>query len=167
MADCRLPVQAHKISGNLTISSYEPGRAGKPAAGGLRPSPWGCLTAPPICSHMGGCFLATKPLWVSTPHLSNGLMVPRQRQVRQGGSKPKCSDISLFTHLHLGQKQGEGLGAGGQIPAPALFPPTVPLPSWGDGAQPRCWWRGHLGESYWDPSGSRKILCTEGHSQGH
>lgn len=123
--------QAHKISGNLTISSYEPGRAGKPAAGGLRPSPWGCLTAPPLCSHMGGCFLATKPLWVSTPHLSNGLMVPRQRQVRQGGSKSKCSDISLFTHLYLGQKQGEGLGAGGQIPAPALFPPTVFLPSWG------------------------------------
>lgn len=71
----------------------------KEAWGRLGLTSWGYPTAPHLSSHIGGCFLAMMPLWVSTSHLSNRLMFPRQRRISQGGPKSKGSDISVFTSL--------------------------------------------------------------------
>ena len=72
MADFKLPMghQPDLKTENSTTHSRELVDWG--AWGGQ-----GCLTAPPLCSHVGGYFLAMRPLRVSM-----GLMVCRQRRVK-------------------------------------------------------------------------------------
>lgn len=104
------------------------------AWGRLGLSSWGRRTGPYFFSHVGGCFLATMPLWVSTSHLSNGLMAPEHRRIQQGGSEAKCSEISIFTPLVsvwggsrvMGYQRGPG-------PCQRHLPPSVPHTSCGDG----------------------------------
>lgn len=101
-------------------------------------SSWGHPSGPYFFSHVGGCFLATMPLWVSASHPSNGLMAPEQKRIQQGRSKAKCSHISNFTPLISiwGGSRVMGCQRGGQSPTQCLFPPTVPHTSCGDGPNP-------------------------------
>lgn len=98
MADFKLTMQhqpAQKTPENSIISSYEPIRAGSLEEAGAFPP--GLPDWPSPLLTWGRLFASNDVSEVAALHLSSRLMVPRQRWIQQGGSKSKCSDISIFT----------------------------------------------------------------------